>query len=112
VGSNDNDAKLGPKGSCGGHVAQFWNFGTRLISRERLNLETSYLARKRKSVSYNEKKAKLGQKGYVGSRDLLLEFRDPRKARERLKLETSNFARRRTAVSDNEICNTRSKGVM
>ena len=56
------------------------------------------------------KYATLGQKGYVGSRDLLLEFRDPRKARERLKLETSNLARRRRAVSNNEICNIRSKG--
>ena len=30
-----------------GHVTHFWNFGTPLISRERLKLETSNLARRR-----------------------------------------------------------------
>ena len=28
VCSNDKHSKLGQKGSCGGHVTQFWNFGT------------------------------------------------------------------------------------
>jgi len=37
-----------------------------------------------------------------GSRDPVLEFRDPLISRERLKLETSNLARRRIAVSTNE----------
>ena len=36
-----------------------------------------------------------------GSRDPLLEFRDPLISRERLKLETSNLARRPMAVSSN-----------
>jgi len=31
--SNEYNAKLGSKGSCGGHVTQFWNFGTPNISR-------------------------------------------------------------------------------
>ena len=47
-------------------MTQFWNFGTRLISRERLKLETSNLARRRMAVSSNEKKSKLGQKGLCG----------------------------------------------
>jgi len=30
VSSNEENAKLGQKGSCGGHVTQFWNLGTPL----------------------------------------------------------------------------------
>ena len=30
VTSNEKIAKLGQKGSCGGHVTHFWNFGTPL----------------------------------------------------------------------------------
>ena len=37
-----------------------------------------------------------------GSRDPVLEFRDPLISRERLKIETSNLARRPAAVSSNE----------
>ena len=66
VSSNEENAKLGQKGSCGGHVTQFSNFGNPLISRKRLKLETSNLARIRASVSYNEENAKLGQKGSCG----------------------------------------------
>ena len=61
--SNEENAKLGQKGSCGGHVTQFSNFGTPLISRERSKLETSNLARVRLAVSSNVENAKLGQKG-------------------------------------------------
>ena len=61
-----------------GHGTQFWNFGTPLISRERLELETSNLARRQTSVTSNEKNCKIGSKGVMwGSRDPLLEFRDP-----------------------------------
>jgi len=28
VSSNEENAKLGQKGLCGGHVTHFWNFGT------------------------------------------------------------------------------------
>jgi len=28
MSSNEEDAKLGQKGSCGGQVTQLWNFGT------------------------------------------------------------------------------------
>jgi len=87
-----------------GHVTQFWNFGTPLISRERLKLETSNLARRRTAESSNEKNAELGQIGVIWmSRDPMLEFWDPLISRKRMKLETSNLARRRTAVSSNEI---------
>ena len=44
-------------------MAFFWNFGTPLISREPVKLETSNLAWRRKAVSSNEENAKLGQKG-------------------------------------------------
>ena len=67
MSSNEKkNSKLGQKGSCGGHVTQFWNFGTILISRERLKLESSYLAWRRMAVSFNKKKLKLGQKGSCG----------------------------------------------
>jgi len=49
--SNEKNAKLGQKGSCGSHVTQFWNFGTPLISREQLKLQTSNLAQRRTAVS-------------------------------------------------------------
>ena len=61
---NEKNAKFGQKGLCGGHVTQFWNFGTPpLISLERLKLDTSNLAGRRTAVSSNNKNAKLGQKG-------------------------------------------------
>jgi len=51
----EKNAKLRQKGSCGGHVTQFWNFGTPLISRERLELETSNLTRRRTAENSNKK---------------------------------------------------------
>ena len=49
-----------------------------LISRKRLKLETSNLAWRRKAVSSNEKKCKIGSKKVMwGSRDPVLEFWDP-----------------------------------
>jgi len=33
VSTNEENAKLGQKGSSGGHVTHFWNFGNPLISR-------------------------------------------------------------------------------
>ena len=55
VSSIGKNAKLRQKGSCWSHVTQFWNFGTPLISRERLKLETSNLARRHWAVSSNGK---------------------------------------------------------
>jgi len=66
VSSNEENAKLNQKGSCGGHVTHFWNFGTPLIFRERLKPENSNLARRRMAVSSNEENAKLGQRSHVG----------------------------------------------
>ena len=66
MSSNEENAKLGQNGSCGGYVTQFLNFGTPLISRERLKLETSNLARRWIALSTNEENAKLGQKGSCG----------------------------------------------
>ena len=62
----------------GGHVTQFCNFGTPLISRIWLKLQTSNLVWRRRAVSSNEKKCKIGSKGVMWeSRDPLLEFWDP-----------------------------------
>ena len=55
VSTNEKNAKLGEKGSYGGHVTHLWNFGTPLISPGRMKLETSYLAHRWKAVSTNEK---------------------------------------------------------
>ena len=75
-------------------MTQFSNFETPPpISRERLKLEISNLARIRAALSSNEKKCKIRLKGVIwGSRDPLLEFWDPLISREWLKLETSNLA--------------------
>jgi len=74
VSSSEENAKLGQMGSCWGHDFKFWNFGTSLISRERLKLETSNLAQRLMSVSSSE----IRSKGFMwGSRDPFLEFRDP-----------------------------------
>jgi len=54
VSSKEENAKLGQKRSCGGHVTHFWNFGTPLISRKRLKLETSNFAWVRTAVSSNK----------------------------------------------------------
>ena len=81
-------------------ILEFWD---PLISRKRLKIETSNLARRRTAVSSKEQKCKIGSKAVMGgSRDPILEFWDPLISRKRLKLETSNLARRRTAVSSNE----------
>ena len=44
---------------------------------ERLKLETSNFAYRLATGGPHEKNAKLGQKGLMGSRDLLLEFWEP-----------------------------------
>jgi len=74
---SDNEiCNIRSKGSCRGHLTRFRNFGNPLISRERLKLETSYLAGSRKAVSYNENKRNWVKRVTWWSRDLLLEFRD------------------------------------
>jgi len=55
-------------------ILEFWD---PLISRERLKLESSNLARRRKAASSNGKKIKIGSEGVMwGSRDPILEFWD------------------------------------
>jgi len=86
-----------------GHMTQFWNFGTPLISGERLKLETSSLARRRMAVCSNEENTKIGQKRSRGGHvTQFWNFGNRIISRERLKLETSNWARIRKAVSSNE----------
>ena len=58
-------------------MTHFWNFGTHLISRGRMNQETSNLAQIWRALSTREK-IKIRSKGVMrGSRDPLLEFWDP-----------------------------------
>jgi len=79
---------------------KFWD---PLISREKLKLKTSNLARRRMAGSSNKKNAKLGQKGICESHvTQFWNFGTPVIPRERLKPETSNFARRWRAVISNE----------
>ena len=81
-------------------MLEFWD---PLISRERLKLEASDLARKRMAVGFNEKSSKLGQNGsYGGHVTQCRNFGTKLILREGLKLETSNLTGRRKAVSDNE----------
>ena len=80
-----------------------FEFRDPLISRERLKIETSNLARRRMAVSSNQENAKLGQKESCGGHVThFCNFGTPLISRERLKLETSNLARRRMAASSNE----------
>ena len=74
---SDNEiCNIRSKGSCRGNLTRFRIFGNPLISRERLKLETSYLAGRRKAVSYSVKKQNWVKRVTWWSRDLLLEFRD------------------------------------
>jgi len=52
---NSKYAKIRSKVSSWDHVTHFWNFGTLAISRERLKLETSHLARRLFTKSINDK---------------------------------------------------------
>jgi len=61
------------KGSRG-LLFKFWD---PFISRERSELETSYLTRRLITRGINKKNTKLGQRVGKGSRDLLLKFWDP-----------------------------------
>jgi len=67
-GTNDRNAKLGQKGPGRGHVTCFRNLGIPSISREPIELETPNFARADSSpgVLYNDRNAKLGQKGQEG----------------------------------------------
>jgi len=67
VSSNEKNAKLGQKRSRGFTCPNFGILGP-LISRERLKLETSNLARRRTAVSSNEKKQNWVNRGHVGVR--------------------------------------------
>ena len=66
VSSNDNDAKLAQKGSCGVTWPNFGILGP-VISRERLKLQNSNLKRTWTPVSSKVKNAKLRQKGSCGA---------------------------------------------
>ena len=74
-------------------ILKYWD---PIISRERLKLETSNLARRRTAVNIG---SKLVMWGHVTK---FWNFGTTLMTRERLKQETSNLARRRTAVSFNK----------
>ena len=59
-------------------MTYFWNLGPPSIFRKRFELETLNLACRLTTGGTNDKNEKLSQKLVgKGSRDLLLEFRDP-----------------------------------
>ena len=73
--TNENFAK---RGRGLGHVNYFSNFGTLLISRERLKIQTSNFAHGLTGEDAKSKKWKIGQKGtWPWSRALLFTFLDP-----------------------------------
>jgi len=82
-----------------GNVTQFCNFGTPVISREPLKLQTSNLAKRRTAVSYDKKRKIRAKRVTWGSRDPLL---GPPNISQTVELANSNLARRLTAVSSNE----------
>jgi len=71
------NTKLDHKGALSGSRDQLLNFGTPLISRERLKIQTSNFACCL-IVRDTKKKLKMGQKGtWPRSHDLLFKFWDP-----------------------------------
>ena len=90
VSSNEKNAKLSQKGSCGGQVSDplFGILGL-LISREWLMLDSSNLAGRRMAVSTN-KKCKISQKSSSHHLIHFWNFATPLISRERFNLETSN----------------------
>jgi len=62
VSSNENYAKLRQKGSCGGHVNLYWNFGTPNISGM-VKAKNFKFGMETEAVNSNGKNAKLPQKG-------------------------------------------------
>ena len=66
MSSNRKKCKIASKGVMWGSRDPLLEFWDPLISRERLKLETSNLARRRRAVSSNGKNAKLRQKGSRG----------------------------------------------
>ena len=73
----ERNAKLGQKVSCGDHdfdpLLEFWN---PLIYPERLNLESSNLAKRWMAVSITKEMQNWVKRGHVGPRDPLLQFWD------------------------------------
>jgi len=101
VSSNENNAKLGQKRSYGGHVTQFWNFWTTLISLEWLKLETSNLAWRRTAVS-SKRKCNFRSKGVMWwFRDPLLEFLDPLYTSRMVEARNFKFGTETDGVSSN-----------
>ena len=76
-----------------GHVTYFWNFGTPSISPERLEQETSNLARGLTTGGTNDESEKLGQRGSgIGHVTYFWNFGTPSISRERFELEPSHLA--------------------
>ena len=78
VSTNEKNAKLGQKGSRGGHVTHFWNFGTPLIFWGMNKARNFKFGTEMDGSEYLRKTAKLGQKGVTcGSRDPLFGILGP-----------------------------------
>jgi len=92
-------------------VTYFLNFGTPSISRERLKLETSNLARRLATGQIKRNNAKLGQMGSIrGHVTYFWNFGTPAISQKLLKTETSNLICRLATSGPKQKCKTRSKG--
>ena len=94
-------------------MTQFCNVGTPLISRERLKLNTSNLARKRTAVS-SKIKCKFRSKGVMWwSLDPVIEFLDPPYTSRLVEARNFKFFMETDGVNSNaKKCKIWSKGVM
>ena len=77
-----------------GHVTYLSNFGTPLISPERLKMQNSNFACRLKVRDSKRRNEKWVKRGVARSRDLLFKFLDPLIYAEWLKIQNSNLASR------------------
>ena len=78
VSSNEQNAKLGQKGSCGGHVTQFRNLGTPYNISRTVEARKFKLGTDTEGSEFQLIKCKINSKGVMwGSRDAVSEFREP-----------------------------------
>ena len=78
VSSNKQNAKLGQKGSCWGHVTQFWNLGTPYNISRTVEARKFKLGTDTESSEFQRIKCKINSKRVMwGSRDAVSEFWEP-----------------------------------
>ena len=103
VCSNEENAKLGQKASCGGHVTHFWNFGISFYLANGWSYKLQIWYGDGRRWLLTRKMKNWVKSGHVGvTWPNFFNFGTPLISREQLNLQTSNLTRRRTAVSSNK----------